>query len=159
MSATQKKLLLIDAACLLISSFFFLYISPSTEGRLRFVYIIPQIALCAVCVFSSRFLVGVYKEYFTDADGKNLATLYIHLVIADAISCLLYYLVQLLLPEAMRITLVRLVDVVIFNLLEAIVCRLCYQTGFNIREDDRKILKAAAESGKTVDEIIALIES
>ena len=65
---------------------------------------------------------------------------------------------QLLLPEPMRITLIRLVDIVIFNLLEAIVCRLCYQTGFVMREDDRRILAAAAKSGKSADEIIALIE-
>ena len=157
-STTQKKIMLIDIACLLVSGFFFLYISPSIEMRQRLIYIGPQILFCAVFVFASRFLVGVYKEYYIDAGGRNLATMYMHLIIADAIACLLYYLLQLLLPEPMRITLIRLVDIVIFNLLEAIVCRLCYQTGFVMREDDRRILAAAAKSGKSADEIIALIE-
>ena len=58
----------------------------------------------------------------------------------------------------MRITLLRLVCVIVFNLIEAIVCRLCYHTGFALKEDDRKILEAVAKSGKSVDEIIALIE-
>ena len=58
----------------------------------------------------------------------------------------------------MRLTLVRLVCFVVFSLLEAIVCRLCYRTGFSLNEDDRRILAAAAKSGKSTDEIVALLE-
>ena len=71
---------------------------------------------------------------------------------------MVYYLVQIPLPHPMRITLLRLVCVIVFNLIEAIVCRLCYNTGFALKEDDRKILEAVAKSGKSADEIIALIE-
>ena len=159
MSAFQKKLLLIDLICIAISSFIFLYISPSTEVRQRMLYIIPQVCMCAFFVIMSRFLVGVYKEYFLDQDGKNLTSMYLHLVIADTIACVLFYLFQLLLPEGpMRITLIRVVCIIVFNLVEAIVCRLCLQTGFAMNKDNKRILDAVARSGKSVDEIIALIE-
>ena len=158
MSQLKKKIMLIDLVCLAVSAFFFLYIAPSVEVRQRLLYIIPQVAMCAVIVFASRTLFGVYREYFPDADGKNLTRMYLQLVIADAIACVVYYLVQIPLPHPMRITLLRLVCVIVFNLIEAIVCRLCYHTGFALKEDDRKILDAVAKSGKSVDEIIALIE-
>ena len=158
MSQLKKKIMLIDLVCLAVSAFFFLYIAPSVEVRQRLLYIIPQVILCAVIVFASRMLFGVYREYFPDADGKNLTRMYLQLVIADAVACVVYYLVQIPLPHPMRITLLRLVCVIVFNLIEAIVCRLCYHTGFALKEDDRKILDAVAKSGKSVDEIIALIE-
>ncbi len=157
-SSLKKKIMLIDLVCLAVSAFFFLYIAPSVEVRQRLLYIIPQVAMCAVIVFASRTVFGVYREYFPDADGKNLTRMYLQLVIADAVACVVYYLVQIPLPHPMRITLLRLVCVIVFNLIEAIVCRLCYNTGFALKEDDRKILEAVAKSGKSVDEIIALIE-
>ena len=159
MSSMKKKIMLIDLVCLAVSTFFFLYIAPSVEVRQRLLYIIPQVAMCAVIVFTSRLLFGVYKEYYPDADGKNLTRMYLHLVIADTIACVLFYLFQLLLPEGpMRITLIRVVCIIVFNLVEAIVCRLCLQTGFAMNKDNKRILDAVARSGKSVDEIIALIE-
>ncbi len=159
MSSFQKKLLLIDLICIAISSFFFLYISPSTEVRQRLIYIIPQVCMCAVLVILSRFLIGVYKEYYLDLDGKNLTAMYLHLVIADAIACVVYYLVQIPLPHPMRITLVRLVCIIVFNLVEAIVCRLCVQSGFVMNKDAKKILDAVEKSGKSVDEILKFLKS
>ena len=158
MSQLKRKIMLIDLVCLAVSTFFFLYIAPSVEVRQRLLYIIPQVILCAVIVFASRTLMGVYREYFPDTDGKNLTRMYLHLVIADAIACVVYYLVQIPLPHPMRITLLRLVCVIVFNLIEAIVCRLCYHTGFAMKEDDRKILDAVAKSGKSVDEVLALVK-
>lgn len=158
MSQLKKKIMLIDLVCLAVSTFFFLYIAPSVEVRQRLLYIIPQTAMCAVIVFASRTLLGVYREYFPDADGKNLTRMYLQLVIADAIACVVYYLVQIPLPHPMRITLLRLVCVIVFNLIEAIVCRLCFQAGFALKEDDRKILAAVAKSGKSVDEVLEFLE-
>ena len=158
MSTTQKKILLIDIACILISGFIFLFISPSIEGRQRIIYIVPQVLLCCVLVIGSRFLFGLYKEYFMDVAGRNLSIMYMQLIIADAIACVAYYLIQLVMPPEMRITLVRLICFVVFSLLEAIVCRLCYRTGFSLNENDRKILEAAAASGKTTEEILALLK-
>ena len=158
MSSTQKKILFIDLACILISGFIFLFISPSIEGRQRIIYIVPQVLICAALVIGSRFLIGIYREYFMDVAGRNLSIMYMQLIIADAIACAVYYLIQLVLPHSMRITLVRLMCFVVFSLLEAIVCRLCYRTGFSLNENDRKILEAAAASGKSTEEILALLK-
>ena len=158
MSSIKKKIMLIDIVCLAVSTFFFLYISPSVEVRQRLLYIIPQVAICAVIVFTSRLLVGVYKEYYPDANGQNLTRMYIHLVVADAIACVIYYFAQIPLPHPMRITLLRVVCIVIFNLIEAIVCRLCYQTGFSMKEDDRLILDAVTKSGKSIEEILEFLK-
>ena len=159
MSSMKKKIMLIDLVCLAVSTFFFLYIAPSVEVRQRLLYIIPQVAMCAVIVFTSRLLLGVYKEYYPDADGKNLTRMYLQLVIADAIACVIYYLAQFPLPHPMRITLLRLVCVIVFNLLEAIVCRLCFYSGFSLKEEDRKILDAVAGSGKSLEEILEYLKS
>ena len=142
MSSTQKKILFIDLACILISGFIFLFISPSIEGRQRIIYIVPQVLICAALVIGSRFLIGIYREYFMDVAGRNLSIMYM----------------QLIMPHEMRITLVRLMCFVVFSLLEAIVCRLCYRTGFSLNENDRKILEAAAASGKSTEEILALLK-
>ena len=158
MSSTQKKLMLIDLICVAISAFIFLFVSPSIEGRPRLIYIAPQIALCAGLLFGSRFLFGIYKEYFMDAGGRNLGIMFMQLILADTVAAVVYYLLQKLLPDGMKITLLRLVCVFAFSLLEAIVCRLCMQTGFTLNADNRRLLEAVAKSGKTTDEIIALIE-
>lgn len=158
MSATQKKILLIDIACIIISGFFFLFISPSIEGRPRLIYIIPQILIVGVLIIGSRLTIGIYKEYFLDVSGRNLSIMYIQLILADLFAFAIFYLIQTLFPPDMRITLIRLACFVGFSLVEAIVCRLCYRTGFSLNENDRRILDAAAKSGKTVDEIIALLE-
>ena len=158
MSSTQKKILFIDLACILISGFIFLFISPSIEGRQRIIYIVPQVLICAALVIGSRLLIGIYREYFMDVAGRNLSIMYMQLIIADAIACIAYYLIQLVMPPEMRITLVRLMCFVVFSLLEAIVCRLCYRTGFSLNDNDRKILEAAAASGKTTEEILALLK-
>jgi hypothetical protein len=93
-----------------------------------------------------------------DVAGRNLSIMYMQLIIADAVAGVVFYLIQLVLPAAMRLTLVRLVCFVVFSLLEAIVCRLCYRTGFSLNENDRKILEAAAASGKSTEEILALLK-
>ena len=159
MTNLKKKFLATDVLLLLLSVFVFLYISPSEEFRPRLIYIAPQALICAVCVFSLRFLIGVYKEYFHDVDGSMYSRVYIHLIIADLIAGTVFYFIQFLLPEAMRITFVRIVCIIVFNLMEAIISRLFYQSGFeSSNENDRKIMQAVAKSGKTTEEIIAFLE-
>ena len=131
MSKQKKIMLLVDALMLLISGFIFLYISPSTEVRQRLLYIIPQTLVCAVCVFISRFLFGVYKEYYHDVNGGMYTRVYIHLIIADVAAGAVYYLLQHLIPAGpIRVTFIRVVCIILFNLLEAIIYRLIYQSGF-----------------------------
>ncbi len=157
----KKKMMAIDVILLIVSVFFFLYISPSAETRPRLVFILLQAVLCAVCVFGSRLLIGVYKEYFHDVDGSMYSRVYIHLVIADFIALIVYYLIQHLLPaDAIRVTLVRAVCIVVFNLLEAIVCRLCYQSGFEEKRsaEEKMILKAVNKSSRSVEEILEFLK-
>ena len=142
MSATQKKILLIDIACILVSGFIFLFLSPSIEGRQRLIYIVPQILIVGVLIIGSRLTIGIYKEYFMDVTGRNLSILYMQLIMADLFAFAIFYLIQSLFPADLRITLVRLA---------------CF-VGFSLNEDDRRILAAAAKSGKTTDEIISLLE-
>ena len=143
MNKKKKIMLGVDGLILLISGFIFLYISPSTVVRQRLLYIIPQILVCAVCVFTARFLLGVYKEYYHDVNGGMYTRVYIHLIIADLIAGVAYYLIQHLIPAGpIRVTFLRVACVILFNLLESIIYRLLYQSGFEYG-------KEAAEDTKT----------
>ena len=161
MTPLKKKMMTIDLVLLIVSVFFFLYISPSTETRPRLIYILTQTVLCGACVFTSRLLIGVYKEYFHDVNGGMYSRVYIHLVIADFIALVVYYLIQHLLPAGpIRVTLVRAVCIVGFDLLEAIVCRLCYQSGFEQRRsaEERAILDAVSRSSRSLEEILEFLK-
>ena len=142
MSKQKKIMLLVDAVMLLISGFIFLYISPSTAVRQRLLYIIPQLAVCAVCVFAARFLTGVYKEYYHDVNGGMYTRVYIHLIIADFIAGVVYYLIQHLIPAGpIRVTFLRVVCIILFNLLEAIIYRLIFQSGFEYGKESADTTK------------------
>lgn len=131
MSKQKKIMLAVDAIMLLISCFIFLYISPSREVRQRLIYIVPQIAVCAVCVFASRALFGIYREYFHDVNGGMYTRVYIHLILSDLIAGVVYYLIQLVIPAGpIRVTFIRVVCIILFNLMEAIIYRLIYQSGY-----------------------------
>ena len=57
--------------------------------------------------------------------------MYIRLIIADVCAGIVYYIIQLLLPEGpMRVTFIRAVCIITFNLLEAVSSRLLYQYVF-----------------------------
>lgn len=126
----RRKLttLVYDIPMLALAVFFFLYVNPSTYAtRLRAVYILLQFVICGVIVFSMRALFGVYKQILRYGGTK----LYIRLIVSDLCSCVLYYLVQLIIPDyGPRINLLRVVCIVAMNLLEAIAARLLYQYVF-----------------------------
>ena len=137
MSKQKKTMLAVDALMLLISGFIFLYISPSREVRQRLLYIIPQIAVCAVCVFTSRSLFGIYREYFHDVNGGMYTRVYIHLILSDLIAGVVYYLIQLVIPAGpIRVTFIRVVCIILFNLMEAIIYRLIYQSGYEYGKEN-----------------------
>ena len=139
MTKQKKTMLLVDIVMILISCFIFLYLSPSTEVRQRMIYIIPQTILCMVLVIVSRLIVGVYKEYFHDVNGGMYTMVYIHLIIADVIAGVVFYLVQLIIPEGpIRITFIRVVSIILFNLMESIIYRLVYQSGYESGKDQNK---------------------
>ena len=119
--------ILYDIPMLVLSVFIFLYLAPSVEVRPRLVIIALQFVICAVCVFSARIATGVYKQILRYGGSR----MYIRLIIADVCAGIVYYIIQLLLPEGpMRVTFIRAVCIITFNLLEAVSSRLLYQYVF-----------------------------
>ncbi len=118
---------LYDIPMLVVSVFIFLYLAPSVEVRQRLIYIAMQFGFAAVCVFSARIIAGVYRQILRYGGSR----LYIRLILADVCAGAVYYGIQLLLPEGpMRVTFIRAVCVISFNLLEAVASRLLYQFVF-----------------------------
>ena len=119
--------ILYDIPMLVLSVFIFLYLAPSVEIRPRLIIIALQFVICAVCVFSARIATGVYKQILRYGGSR----MYIRLIIADVCAGIVYYIIQLLLPEGpMRVTFIRAVCIITFNLLEAVSSRLLYQYVF-----------------------------
>lgn len=120
--------LLYDVLMLALAVFVFLYLNPSTYAfRLRLIYIALQFVICAVVVFGFRFAFGVYKQILRYGGSR----LYIRLIFSDICAGIVYYLVQLIIPDyGPRINFLRAVCIVAMNLLEAIASRLLYQYVF-----------------------------
>ena len=56
---------------------------------------------------------------------------YLHLILSDLIAGVVYYLIQLIIPAGpIRVTFIRVVCIILFNLMEAIIYRLIYQSGY-----------------------------
>ena len=126
-NAHRLTAVLYDIPMLVISVFIFLYLAPSVEVRQRLIYIAMQFIFAAVCVFSARIIAGVYRQILRYGGSR----LYIRLILADVCAGAVYYGIQLLLPEGpMRVTFIRAVCVISFNLLEAVASRLLYQFVF-----------------------------
>ena len=126
-NAHRLTAVLYDIPMLVISVFIFLYLAPSVEVRQRLIYIAMQFGFAAVCVFSARIIAGVYRQILRYGGSR----LYIRLILADVCAGAVYYGIQLLLPEGpMRVTFIRAVCVISFNLLEAVASRLLYQFVF-----------------------------
>ena len=126
-NAHRLTAVLYDIPMLVISVFIFLYLAPSVEVRKRLIYIAMQFCFAAVCVFSARIIAGVYRQILRYGGSR----LYIRLILADVCAGAVYYGIQLLLPEGpMRVTFIRAVCVISFNLLEAVASRLLYQFVF-----------------------------
>ena len=116
-----------DIPMLVFSVFFFLYLNPSVDTHTRLKYVFFQLALCAVCVFTARLIAGVYKQILRYGGSR----MYIRLILADFCAGVVYYLIQLLIPEGpARITFIRAVCIISLNLLEAVSARLIYQYVF-----------------------------
>lgn len=158
MSKLKRKSLILDFVCILFSIFLFLYISPSQEVRPRLIYIMMQTITCLIYILGFRWLFGIYREYFHDLNGRNYSIMYMQLIIADMLACVSIYITQILLPNGlMRINLVRVVCISMFNLMAAIVCRLCYQSGMLVKKTDRRLIEAVEFAGMTTEEAIDLI--
>ena len=124
---TERKFtaLLYDLPILAIALYIFLYLNPSTyDVRLRLTYIGLQFGISAVCIFGMRFAWGVYKQILRYGGSR----MYIRMILADVCAGLIYYWIQLIIPEhAARINFLHVVCIVAFDLLGAVAARLAYQ--------------------------------
>ena len=117
--------LLYDLPILAAAVFIFLYLNPSTyDSRLKITYIALQYVISGICIFGLRFLTGTYRQILRYGGSR----MYIRLILSDACAGILYYVVQLVLPNhLMRINFLRVVCIVAFNLLGGVAARLAYQ--------------------------------
>ena len=126
-TARRFTALAYDLPMLVFSVFFFLYLNPSVETHTRLKYVFFQLVLCALCVFTARLIAGVYKQILRYGGSR----MYIRLIIADFCAGIVYYLLQLVIPEGpVRVTFIRAVCIITLNLLEAVASRLIYQYVF-----------------------------
>ena len=127
-SERRFKVLIYDIIMLAFAVFFFLYLNPSTYARrLRLIYIALQYGICALVVFGLRFAFRVYRQILRYGGTR----LYIRIIVSDMCAGIIYYLLQLLIPDyGPRINLLRCVCIVALNLLGSIACRLLYQYVF-----------------------------
>jgi Predicted nucleoside-diphosphate sugar epimerases len=102
---------------------------------------ITYIAFAGVCIFSLRFLFGIYKRIWRYAGSAD----YLWMVIADFIGGLIFVLFREFIAPT-KVTFVRAVSVVLLNLLGAICMRLIYQFAYQNRNQtskgQRRILSA-----------------
>ena len=115
-------LMVYDAALLLTAVLLLLVIYPSEAHKLTHYGLMMQTLLCVLALFACRLLFGIYNHVWRYGG----TTLYLRLILADALAGALYYIAgQLFLPE--KITFIRAVAVVSVNLLMNIGIRLVYQ--------------------------------
>lgn len=111
-----------DAALLLIADLLMLVIYPSSISKLSTAGLFTQMALSAGVLFGCRMLLGIYNHVWRYGG----TTLYLRLIIADAIAGITYYALQMILPIE-GITFIRAVSIITVNLLLTISIRLIYQ--------------------------------
>ncbi|MBQ6289856.1 MAG: polysaccharide biosynthesis protein [Clostridia bacterium] len=127
------KLFLFDLAFYLLVGIFIFIIYPSTIDRLNTTEQILYIALGAVCVFTLRFVFGIYKRIWRYAGSSD----YLWLVVADFIAGVIFVLLREPIMPA-GITFVRAVALICLNLLGAICMRLTYQFAYQNRNQTSK---------------------
>ena len=111
-----------DAVLLIAVYFFILVLHPSNTEALSIHGLIIQVHMSAILLFSCRIFGGIYNHVWR----YGRTTLYIRLILADAVAGLLYYAAQLLFANE-KITLIRAVSIMSINLLLTISIRLVYQ--------------------------------
>lgn len=122
-------LLLFEILVFVLSAFLLLYVNPSEVGRMRGIYIIMQVFLCAVCVFAFRALFGVFKKV-KERENPRFTTVNLKILAADLLAFIIIYLIQKLLPNftpPVRINFVQEACIIGFNLIVAVCVRMVYQ--------------------------------
>lgn len=111
-----------DAILLLLADLLMLVIYPSSISKLSPSGMFMQMSLSAIVLFGSRTLLGIYNHVWRYGG----TTLYLRLIISDAVAGILYYVLQMVLPVE-GITFIRAVSIITVNLLLTIATRLIYQ--------------------------------
>ena len=128
-------LVLYDTLLYAISCIFILIIYPSSIDHLNSGLVIAHIAIGLVCIFLVRFLFKIYEQIWRYAGPME----YIRLLFSDAIACVVFIMLRLLLPH--RITFVRAVALIMMNLLMCIAIRLIYQLIYQKRMSNGRFEK------------------
>ena len=121
-SATRRSLYAYDAAILLVFNLLLLNIFADHQGTLTFTTMLVQLTVSFALVFLSRRVGSVYKQIWRFGGSGA----YIRLIITDAIACVLFIIVQMLLGP-FRISYLRAFAMGSVNLLVALLERHMYQ--------------------------------
>ncbi len=118
------KLMLCDLALLLFVDLVMLVIYPSEDAHLAAAAVVIQALLGAACVYVWRIVGGVYRQIWRY--GGTMA--YMNMILMDFLSGVTYYAAQsFLLPNAYKISFVRVMGICALNLLFALTIRMIYQ--------------------------------
>lgn len=127
------KLFLFDLIFYLLVCLFIFVLYPTSIDVLNTVETITYIAFAGVCIFTLRFIFGIYKRIWRYAGSAD----YLWMVIADFIGGLIFVLLREFIAPT-KVTFVRAVSVVLLNLLGAICMRLTYQFAYQNRNQTSK---------------------
>lgn len=127
------KLFLFDLIFYLLVCLFIFVLYPTSIDVLNTVETITYIAFAGVCIFTLRFMFGIYKRIWRYAGSAD----YLWMVIADFIGGLIFVLLREFIAPT-KVTFVRAVSVVLLNLLGAICMRLTYQFAYQNRNQTSK---------------------
>jgi len=120
----KLKLMLCDLVLLLFVDLVMLVIYPSEDAHLADAAVMIQALLGAVCVYGWRMIGGVYSQIWRY--GGTMA--YMQMILMDFLSGVTYYAAQsFMLPNAYKISFVRVMGICALNLLFAMTIRLIYQ--------------------------------
>ena len=127
------KLFLFDLIFYLLVCLFIFVLYPTSIDVLNTIETITYIAFAGLCIFTLRFLFGIYKRIWRYAGSAD----YLWMVIADFIGGLVFVLLREFIAPT-KVTFVRAVSVVLLNLLGAICMRLTYQFAYQNRNQTSK---------------------
>lgn len=131
-----RHMFVADALLLLLVAYIFLYLAPSVEVRQRMIYIIPQVAVFGLLVFTSRYLFGVYRELHFETGVPLNSRMLSKLIMSDMAAAVVYYLFQLIIPvDPMKVTFVRVASIAMLNLVLSVMIRLVYQSVYEFAEE------------------------
>lgn len=114
--------MLYDLILLVLTIILLLVFNPSNGVDLSIRGIVIQLAVAAVSIYACRILGGIYNHVWR----YGSTTLYIRLIISDAIAGVVYYIAQRLLPIE-KIAFLRVLSIISLDLIMVIFIRFVYQ--------------------------------